>query len=173
MPSPTGYDTLRVPLCGICLGLSQALGCRTSSAISQTTPIHARVWSEIMGSSQVCRSSCAGFPVAGWGLEKSVGIEVLLVKPDAPKSFEDFALGVEPGMTDRARAFQAAMIKGLDGVVASGRFADRASGMIAQVLELVITAPVDALIAEGLAVTRAVGNAQGAIAPEFAAVIEA
>jgi hypothetical protein len=172
MPSPTGYDTLRVPLCGICLGLSQALGCRTSSAISQTTPMAARVWSEIMGSSQDCRSSCAGFPVAGWGLEKSVGVEVFFVQPHAPKRFEDFALGVEAGVADTAGAFQTGLKEGFDGVVASGRFAARAPGMIAQVLELVIAAAVDALVAKGLAVAGAVGDTQGTIASELAAVLE-
>lgn len=42
MPAPPGSGTLRVPLRGICLGLSRALGCRVSPARSQTAPITSR-----------------------------------------------------------------------------------------------------------------------------------
>ncbi len=106
-------------------------------------------------------------------LIKSFRVKRPAPEPDLPKGFEDLALRVEAGVADGAGARFARLVEGFDGIGAGGRFAGGPPGVVAQVLEFAVAAPVEPLVAERFAVAGALGDAQSGVFPKLMFVREA
>src|SRR6516162_5512299 len=78
---------------------------------------------------------------------KSLRIKWPLSQPHHPHRFQNLALGIESRVPHTSRAKAALLVKSLDRVWPSGRFARRSPGVIGKIFELMISAPIQPLVA--------------------------
>src|SRR5581483_3983981 len=78
---------------------------------------------------------------------KSFRIKWLAAQPHRPHRLQNLALSVEPGVPHTAGAKSALLVKALERIGPGSRFAGGTPGVIGEVFQLVISAPVQPLVA--------------------------
>lgn len=105
------------------------------------------------------------------GVGKLYGVEVGLVSPEGPQGFEDFALGVQPGMSGGTMEAERSLIKVPDrALFAFGRLEE---GAIGDGLEEGMALAIELFKAQGFAVAGLVADGQPAVTGQGREVFEA